>query len=334
MQGAWASWRAAADSVGGAFELRLGEQLAGLGRTPSTPTIAAVVDGCPVSVVLARVDTEFHTRITAEAPGATWLRLDARPRRTVLDWLQGRAGVGDTRWDEQFSLEANDVAFARAWMDEPARTALCGTDGYALALNRRHAVLQRRGYEEDPEALGRSVRALVAVARSGERLRAAWVTLGRSLGGQVAADDQVIRVDHRGTTVELRHDLALAPRERPFCTTVACRRVAIAPGPFALWRIGAGARGLRGTEPRIDPGVLAPGYEIAGDSLQHMARRLVNPALELLDDCAPLAVLARDSAIEVLLEGLVVDTARIRAAIALAELLAIEVPPASAGPYR
>ena len=192
------AWQAAADQLGGEFDPRQGRWGART-RELVVPSGDARIVVDLHTFTRGKNASEIHTRARVDVANADDLVLTVRPRRLLTGIEKALGGqdakTGDAKFDQEFVVETNDQALARAWLTTEVRDALRAAGGYELSIRNGFLSLQKHVLEGDTDRLVALVKACGALQRRGENLRAGWQQLASDHGVSLDADRWRIVID-------------------------------------------------------------------------------------------------------------------------------------------
>lgn len=347
-------WQQVADAIGGRCEVDTG-------LASTTIELRGTVDGVRVeargkhipysgrapgmgSVAQPGGETVVH----ADAPGAVGLRLRmSHGAIGPVDRILGRRDepIATRLFDAAITVITNDVGFARAWMDSArARDFVMALPRYEVAVERGAVGLRRPSFELDAAILERAVRAAAALARRGRELADTWRAAAAGVGARppelaaLGPGAGSFAVVARGLDVEVAVVLARPGRggNKQLFTRVRGKR-ARRRDRFFIADARAGRRGrprMWGVSSVADTALDAGRYGVEAEDAERTHARVfeLRAAIAAVD---PFAVVGEPGTVTCYLAGVVVDVARLQAAVELVTTVALEdATPDVAGPYR
>jgi hypothetical protein len=321
------SWATAAGSLGGSLLRHNGW------FGPPPMTLEATLDGVEVVAIAgSTIGTAVRpdTEISAKAMAPSDLTIGVARGGGVFASLGQRIDIDDYR----LVATANDAELGRAWLDARLCQAMGDALPYSFHLQGGRARATRIGVEEDATRLERAVKAVAALAGRGGRMTDAWDRVAAHLDGMVetklwAGDEACIRFDRQGLASRLvTKKIPIGP-EPVRVTMLLAARGTRSPERFLLFR--------KGKEPRVDHDMVdasTPGSSILAlstDPATTRERLADRELLEAFEAADPEHAGGTETELSVVFPGLMLDPARLEAAVTLmGRLLQLE----SAGPYR
>lgn len=290
------------------------------------------------------------TRVDTALPGSAGLRLRVRERRVRAPLRRGMSVVqiGEGAFAEELRVDANEAGLAELWLSPTVRTAVLDADPYDryefnIADGALSAMAPGR-FEDDASVLCGVVEAAVAFVDRAAEIDREWRALAAAVGGRAltrwsATGEPLVSVARGGADVFVDAYLgplggkkgALASFTRVKCVRSSERT----PDPYAVHR--------RCDDPVIDVGArvrpmpiesLGPDYVVRASVFAPQTTRFGAARCRLLEDVAPMLVLATAEEVSVWLGGVDVVAEQVAGAIELCRGLAVERETAADGPYR
>ncbi|MEM9490913.1 MAG: hypothetical protein AAGC55_17325, partial [Myxococcota bacterium] len=291
------------------------------------------------------------TWLTSPAPFSAGLRLAVSHQESYPFREAFSIASGDSEFDQRFAIKTNDGPFARVWLDEHVRDCIAASDGYHFILEDGSCRAWRFCSGGGDDELARAMRALAALSERGRLLHREWLGLADRLGGKLIAAPahatsggaMVIHVKLAHATVAVAGFFGALGRRRPgrgVLTRVRCTR----PTPSRDYYAIHDALGRRALRPRlpvplhpllIDHPAVADRYRIECQDPDLAAQRFDRRLCERIIAAQPEIIIGDPRQVTVFFLEFEVDVARMRAGVAIAESLAVDVRPQGlAGPYR
>jgi hypothetical protein len=286
----------------------------------------------------ARLEMAPEARVVVELPCTDGFEL-------TLRWNDRWAGDGAPRaatFDDSFLVETNDLALARVWLDQEARsgllasryvagaagegkTALMFRDGaWAHEVSNDEVSAHRQGGEPSEARMADILTASLILASRPVRWARAFADVARALGGGAAdrvevGGRPVLRARRGGVDVLVRVVRRLGPGDPGRLRTMV-----------GAHRHGSGGETLSLISEGLPRAAWPPATDPGHGSLAIDAR-----ATRLLDLAQPSAITVRPHDVEIAFDGALADAGRLGAAIELAAWWASGAAGApGAGPYR
>ncbi len=325
-----ACWRRVAGRLDGTFHKAVTHWLRGKPRR-----LVAHVGGLELTAdhytVRSNKSSQTYTRVVgpARAPHAFELKVYASHLLSGLARAIGfqDVAVGDTTFDENFTVKSNDPEAAELWLNATVRKAIWEVPDVTLEIARGKITATVRGLIAEPERLTALIHATAAVADGRQRVMKAWKKLAKRHRGKVR------RVSDRWAQLDVELD--------GVPVTVDTKKIGGHHYTFARARV---------LGERLEPFVLACDPDVATSRLPRVeddgvpepyALWCAQPQLALgylhgstgalLERLEPAAVACHDDHVQVTWDGVSVAPAEIERGMELAVALASK--PRS-GPYR
>lgn len=297
-------------------------------------------------VWIAHRELAWGTHTVVGTSLAVPIELSLEVRRWRLHGISQALRIKDDGFEDTFIVKSNDDHYAHAWLAHgELRRLMLAAWAFGFAVAERDVEAHRvasRDLEFNDELSGTyAAEAVAALAARGELILDDWRALGALLGGRVRTTgnewrpdgNAAIEVDVRGTPITVDTFRAPLGGRRPrLLTRIAAPRADAAGDAFFLCRRDGKVR---------PPGRLRELPDLAAADFRAyvqdptFGRRITRRVSEFLAAARPDAVTSMGEDVTLLLSGLVLDAARLRAAVELAEALATFADaPSGVGPYR
>ncbi len=253
--------------------------------------------------------------------------------------------IGDPRFDDRFSLKANDVPFARTWLNQPICDQLLALVEYVelrLTGGQLHLIRsQPLSFDQHQQAVELARR----IANRGRELYSEWQTMAQALDGEFRGGGGVWTPDGSTAIEVARVGVAVTidgwqehidKAHSHLFTRLRCRRVGLDSTKVAVCARACKHHPEWGdvlTEIAVDNPSFDGAYflRISPDAKNFLTAALI----QQIEVCRPDRLLVNENEVTILFSGFESNTVRIKAACTLAAELATRgAQGVSSGPYR